>query len=141
MSLIVPYLNFNGNTEQAFNFYKSVFSGEFMALQRFSDTPHAAQMPAADANKIMHIALQIDKNTLLLGSDSIESMGMPPLVQGTNFSLSCHPASVEEGTRLFNALAAGGQVLMPFEKVFWGAHFGMLLDQFGIKWMFNVAAE
>lgn len=139
MSLIVPYLNFNGNTEEAFNFYKSVFGGDFTSVQRFGDTPHAGDIPSTQSSKIMHLSLQIDQDTLLLGSDNLESMGMPPLVRGTNFSLSCHPKSVEEGTRLFNALAAGGQVLMPFEKVFWGAHFGMLIDQFGIKWLFNAA--
>ncbi|QEC53528.1 PhnB protein [Anseongella ginsenosidimutans] len=141
MSLIVPYLNFKGNTEEAFNFYKSVFGGDFTSVQRFGDTPHAGDIPPGQSNKIMHLSLQVDKDTLLLGSDNLESMGMPPLVEGTNFSLSCHPESVEEGTMLFNALAAGGQVLMPFEKVFWGAHFGMLIDQFGIKWLFNVAEE
>ena len=141
MTLIAPYLNFEGKTEEAFNFYKSVFGGEFTSVQRFGDTPHGGNMPAGDAKKIMHISLQIDKDTALMASDNVPSMGMPPLTPGNNISLSAHPKTVDEGKRIFNALAAGGQVMMPFEKAFWGAYFGMLTDKFGIKWMVNGPAE
>ena len=141
MALIAPYLNFEGTTEDAFNFYKSVFGGEFTSVQRFGDTPHGGSLPAGDAKKIMHISLQIDADTALMASDTLPAMGMPPLTPGNNISLSAHPKTVDEGKRIFNALAAGGQVMMPFEKAFWGAYFGMLTDKFGIKWMVNVPAE
>lgn len=135
--MITPYLNFNGRTEEAFNYYKSVFGGEFTSVQRFSDTPHKDQMAPADQQKIMHISLQVDKDTTLMASDHLEAMGMGPLVEGNNFSLSVHPASEAEAKRIFDSLAEGGQVLMPIDKVFWGAYFGMLIDQFGIKWIIN----
>jgi len=133
--MIVPYLNFGGSTEAAFKHYQSVFGGEFSSLQRFSDTPQGADMPEADRGKIMHISLQVDKDTTIMGSDHLEAMG--PLIPGNNFSLSVHPKSEAEAKRIFDALSAGGQVLMPIEKVFWGAYFGMLTDQFGIKWIIN----
>jgi PhnB protein len=136
MITINPYLNFSGNTEDAFNFYKSVFGGEFLALQRFSDTPHGDQLPEGDRNKLMHISLKVGE-TILMGTDALESQGHR-LTPGNNFSLSLNPAQVEEGQKHFNALAAGGKITVPFEKAFWGAYFGMLTDKFGIQWMVNV---
>ncbi|KAA3437873.1 VOC family protein [Rufibacter hautae] len=136
MVTLHPYLNFNGNTEEAFNFYKSVFGGEFLALQRFGDIPDAGRVPAHELNKIMHIALSIGEGTLLMGTDALESMGHS-VTMGNNFHLSLDTSSVEEATTLFNALAQGGKVEVPFEKAFWGAYFGMLTDQFNIKWMVN----
>jgi PhnB protein len=99
--------------------------------------PPGMEMPESERNLIMHISLQIDKHTVLMGNDHSESMGMGPLVVGNNFSLSVHPESEEDAKNKFDALSAGGQVLMPIDKVFWGSYFGMLVDQFGIKWMVN----
>ncbi|WP_214070488.1 VOC family protein [Mucilaginibacter sp. dw_454] len=135
MAQIDPYLNFLGNTEEAFNFYKSVFGGEFKALQRFKDTPHGDSMSAEDKERIMHVALPIGKN-VLMGTDALESAGHT-LNFGNNISIAVSPESIEEMHRIFNGLAAGGQIQQPLEKMFWGAWFGMLVDQFGVQWMLN----
>src|SRR5688572_24161216 len=124
MATINPYLNFNGNTEEAFNFYKSVFGGEFAALQRFKETPHAGNVPAGAQEKIMHIALPIGPANMIMGTDVLESMDK--VTFGTNFSIAVNVESEEEARRLFEGLSAGGQVTMPLEKVFWGDYFGML---------------
>jgi PhnB protein len=136
MSLINAYLNFNGNTEEAFNFYKSIFGGEFAVLQRFKDVPSDVPMPSDnEGEKIMHISLPLGNHSMLMGSDVPATY--PQAVFGTNFSLSYNPDSEEETTRIFNALSAGGKVGMPLEKTFWGAYFGMCTDKFGIQWMLN----
>ena len=106
-------------------------------MQRFGDTPHGANMPEGERNLVMHISLDIEKGVTLMGCDHLESMGMGPLVPGNNFSLSRHAKSEADAKRVFDALAVGGTVLMPIDKVFWGAYFGMLIDKFGIKWMVN----
>ena len=134
MLAVNPYLNFNGNTEEAFNFYKSVFGGEFAMVQRFKDTPECGNIPEADANKIMHIALPLVNGTVLMATDALESMGQK-LNAGNNFSLSLSTSSEQEATELFNKLAVGGKIDMPLQKTFWGAFFGMCTDQFGIQWM------
>ena len=136
MPTINPYLNFNGNTEEAFNFYKSVFGGEFITLQRFKDTSEAGKMSASDGEKIMHISLPIGQGNILMATDALESMGHK-LTIGNNFSLSINTESEEETTKLFNALSAGGKIEMPLQKTFWGAYFGMFADKFGIQWMVN----
>jgi PhnB protein len=135
--MIVPYLSFDGKTEEAFNFYKSVMGGEFTSVQRFGDMPQGAAMPAEDQKKIMHLSLETANGETLMGNDHLEAMGMGSLVPGNNFSLSVHPKSEAEAKRIFDGLAAGGTVLMPIDKVFWGAYFGMLIDKFGIKWLVN----
>jgi PhnB protein len=139
MISINPYLNFLGNTEEAFNFYKSVFGGEFSTLQRFKDVPGTENIPAADQSKIMHISLSISKDTILMGTDALESAGQK-LNAGDNFSLSVNTESEEEADKVFAALSAGGKIEMPLEKTFWGAYFGMLKDKFGIQWMVNYDA-
>lgn len=131
-----PYLNFMGNTEEAFNFYKSVFGGEFTVFQRFKDTPAKDQVAPGDQNKIMHVALPLGKGNILMGTDALESMGHT-LNFGNNISLSLNTISEEESDRLFNALAAGGKIGMPLQKMFWGAYFGMVTDKFGVQWMVN----
>jgi PhnB protein len=136
MITVNPYLNFNGNTEDAFNFYKSVFGGEFIGLQRFKETPYAEQMPEKDRNKIMHVALPLGQGNILMGTDILESMGQT-LSVGNNISLTINPESEAEAEKYFNSLAAGGTINMPLEKAFWGAYFGMLTDKFGIQWMVN----
>jgi PhnB protein len=134
MAIANTYLNFNGNTEEAFNFYKSVFGGEFCMLQRFKDTPDGDKMPADDQQKIMHVSLAIGSNALM-GTDVPSTM--PQVIFGTNYSISISPDSEEEAHKLFNGLSAGGKVGMPLEKMFWGALFGMFTDKFGVQWMVN----
>jgi PhnB protein len=135
MMTLNPYVNFMGNTEEAFQFYRSVFGGEFIAVQRFRDTPEKDRVPADEQDKIMHMALPIG-NSILMGTDALESMGHK-LNIGNNMQLSVDTGSMEEGAELFTKLSEGGTVLVPFQKMFWGAHFGMLTDKFGIQWMVN----
>lgn len=130
-----PYLNFNGNTEEAFLFYKSVFGTEFTVLQRFSETTEAGHIPEADRNKIMHVALPVGNN-MLMGTDAIESMGQK-LNAGNNISLSLQVESKEEAEKLFTGLSQDGAVNTPLADMFWGAYFGMCTDKFGVQWMVN----
>lgn len=134
-----PYLNFLGRTEEVFNFYKSVFGGEFAFFQRFKDVPDLPgkdKMSEADLNKIMHVALPVGEG-MLMATDALESMGHT-LTVGNNISLSLLPDTKEEATKLFDALSKGGKVEVPLAVAPWGALFGMVDDQFGIKWMVNV---
>ncbi len=134
MAAVAPYLNFNGNTEEAFNFYKSVFGGDFSMVMRFKDVPAEHQM-GENGEKIMHISLPLGHGTLLMGSDVPEAMGK--VTTGTNFYVSINAESEEEADKLFNGLSAGGQVFMPLEKTFWGSYFGMCKDKFDIQWMMS----
>ncbi|MGH2568429.1 MAG: VOC family protein [Bacteroidota bacterium] len=136
MASLNPYLNFPGNTEEAFNFYKSVFGGEFITLQRFKDTPEAGNIPEKDKNKIMHVALPIGKGNILMATDALESLGQK-LTVGNNMYITIEPESREEAERLFNGLSAGGKVEMPLQDMFWGAYYGSFRDRFGIQWMVN----
>jgi len=131
MASVNAYLNFNGNTEEAFNFYRSVFGGEFETFMRFKDAPGSETAP--DGDKIMHVSLPISKETVLMGSDVPSQY--PAAVFGSNISLSVSTDSKAETDRIFNALSAGGQVAMPLAEQFWGAYFGMCADKFGIQWM------
>ena len=139
MATINPYLNFAGNTEEAFAFYKSVFGGEFLAVQRFGDLPGADGMPIQERDKIMHIALPIGRNTLM-ATDMLESMGQR-LQAGNNLSVSVEATSDDEARKIFNRLSSGGAISTPFEKMVWGAYFGMLTDKFGVQWMVNYDAN
>ena len=138
MATVNAYLTFNGNCEEAFLFYKSVFGGEFPYIGKYKDMPQTevGHCPPEDGEKIMHVSLPISKETILMGSDSSESFGQAT-VMGNNISLSINTDTEEEATRLFNALSAGGTVKMPLDKTFWGAFFGMFTDKFGIHWMVN----
>lgn len=136
MVSVNPYVNFAGNTEEAFNFYRSIFGGEFMTLMRFSDTGEGEKLSAEDAKKIMHIALPIGNGTILMGTDALESMGQK-LTMGNNFYLSLNTASKQEADDLFNALSAGGKVEMAMADTFWGDYFGSFADQFGLQWMIS----
>ena len=136
MATINPYLNFMGNAEEAFNFYKSVFGGEFIALQRFKDIPDGDKLPANEQDKIMHIALPIGNGNILMATDALESMGQK-LTNGNNFYISISAESEAEAEKLYNGLSAGGKIEMPLQKAFWGAYFGMFSDKFGVQWMVN----
>ena len=140
MASINPYLNFNGNTEEAFNFYKSVFGGEFLSLMRFKDNPDCGQMSESDKERIMHIALPIGKSDAIMATDSLESMGQK-LTIGNNFYIALAPDSKEEAERLFNGLSAGGKIEVPLQDMFWGAYFGSFTDKFGVQWMVNYAKD
>jgi PhnB protein len=135
MPSINPYLNFAGNTEAAFNFYKSVLGGEFTMIQRFSDTPQGEQVPPTVRDKIMHVSLPIGNN-ILMGTDACEEMGFN-VKQGNNYYICLGPDSREDAEKFFNGLAEGGKVNMPLQDMFWGAYYGDLTDKFGVQWMIN----
>jgi PhnB protein len=133
------YLNFAGNTEEAFNFYRSVFGGELTQLVRFKDMPmEGFTIPKADEDKVMHVGMNIGADTLM-ASDTLEAMG--PLVQGNNVNISVFPDSKAEADRIFNALSAGGTTEMPIADQVWGDYYGSFVDKFGVHWMVNYHAE
>lgn len=138
MATVNAYLTFNGNCEEAFLFYKSVFGGEFPYLGRFKDMPqdNANKMDPGMGEKIMHVSLPISKETVLMGSDTGGEWASS-FKQGNNFSISITASSKEEADRLFQGLSAGGNVTMPMDKTFWGDYFGMWQDKFGINWMMS----
>ncbi|HXR83391.1 MAG TPA: VOC family protein [Hanamia sp.] len=136
MKAVNPYLNFNGNSEEAFNFYKSVFGGEFITIMRFKDTTEGTKLSPEEAEKIMHIALPLGKNNVLMATDVLGSLGQK-LIMGNNFYISLEAESEEEGRQLFEKLSENGKAHHPFEKQFWGAWHGNLSDKFGVKWMVN----
>jgi len=136
MARLNPYLNFNGNTEEAFNFYKSVFGGEFAMVMRFRDVPGNEEMPADVLDKIMHIALPIGSGNMLMATDSIESLGQK-LVVGNNHYFMLSVDSKEEADDLFAKLSVNGTIEMDLQDTFWGDYYGSFTDQFGIQWMID----
>ena len=136
MAQINPYIMFNGNTEEAFNFYKSVFGGEFAMIIRFKDLPKDPnnKWTESEANKIMHIALPIGKNSLLMANDVPVSMGQ--LNENENRSkISISAESKDEADKIYSGLSAGGQIEVPISDSPWGSYFGMFRDKYGIEWM------
>lgn len=134
MAIINPHINFNGNAEEAFNFYKSVFGGEFSKIIRFKDLSSPEfPIPEKEANKIMHIALTIGKNRLM-GNDVPEFMGKTNENENRS-KISISAESKEEADNLFNGLSVGGQIEMPIDDSPWGTYFGMFRDKYGIEWM------
>jgi PhnB protein len=142
MNTLNPYLTFTGNCEEAFNFYKSVFGGEFSYVGRFSEMPpqEGYTLSEEDKNQIMHISLPISKETILMGSDN-GGEGGPQVNPGNNVSLSVTTDSKAEADRLFKALSEGGNITMPIDDTFWGDYFGMCTDKFGIHWMVGFNEE
>jgi len=138
MTALNPYLNFNGNTEEVFNFYRSVFGGEFAMLMRFGETPGCEEMPETEKDGIMHIALPIGNN-VIMGTDVPKSMEQ--VSTGTNMSISVHVDSREEADRVYNGLSAGGKATMPMNDMFWGDYYGMLTDKFDIQWMVSFSTK
>jgi PhnB protein len=136
MKAFNPYLNFNGNTEEAFNFYKSVFGGEFAMLMRFRDIPENDSIPPDARDKIMHVALPIGNGNVLMATDALESLGQT-LFQGNNHYLSISADSKEEADTLYTKLSAGGKIEMSLQDTFWGAYYGSFADKFGIQWMIS----
>lgn len=138
MATVNIYLTFNGNCREAFDFYKSVFGGEYPYIGTFGEMPPAdgQEVKEEDRDKIMHVTLPISQETILMGSDA-GCDHAPNLIMGNNFSISVNAESREEAVRLFNSLSADGRITMPMEETFWGAYFGMFADKFGINWMVN----
>ena len=135
MTKLNTYLNFAGNTEEAFGFYRSVFSGDFTSVVRFKDMPmEGVKIPKKDENKIMHIGLPIGRDDVLMASDTLESLGQA-LTQGNNVYISVHPETKEEADRIFKALSAGGTIEMPIANQPWGDYWGSFRDRFGVLWM------
>ena len=143
MTTVNVYLTFDGNCREAFEFYQSIFGGAFSAVNKFSEMPPAEGMPPIPEEmkgRLMHISLPISGETVLMGSDTMPGMS-PEIVHGNNFSLSVLPENLDRGKSIFAALSEGGTVTMPFEKAFWGAYYGMLVDKYGIQWMVNYPME
>ena len=140
MARVCTYLNFSRNTEEVFNFYRSVFGGDFIGpVARFGDMPPQEGMPALaeeDKNLVMHMELSITGGHVLMGTDAPESCGFT-VNFGNNMHLNLEPDTKEETKRLFDALSAGGKVTMELQDMFWGAYFGSCTDKFGVQWMFN----
>lgn len=143
MRALNPYLNFNGNAEEAFNHYKSIFGGEFQMVMRFKDVPKGTPMegcvdtetkeiPEEEENYIMHIALMIG-SSVLMGSDVPSAMGQVSTCNSITLSFSAE--SREDADRIFTGLSNGGKAIMPMADMFWGAYFGMNIDKFGFSWM------
>jgi PhnB protein len=130
--ILSPYISFNGNCEEALNFYARALNGKIKDLSRFSDTP--APYGDADKNKVMHSTFEADGFSFM--ASDIPS-GMPAAVSGSNVNLSLHFDDLKQEEQVFNALGEGGKITMPLQETFWGAKFGMLEDKFGLKWMFN----
>lgn len=139
MTSINPYLNFDGDCEQAFEFYRSVFGGDFESLSRFSEAPLGTFDGDADGDKIMHVTLPLGDGQAIMGSDRPSSLGAATF--GDSVSLSIAPDDAGSGRTIFEALSEGGRVTMPYERQFWGADYGMCIDRFGIHWMVNYASE
>jgi PhnB protein len=141
MSKVSIYLNFAGNTEEAFNFYKTVFKTEFSSPIMYNrDVPNMPPLPENEKGKVMHVAMPILGGTVIMATDMLESMGHK-LKIGNNVTINLEPDTREETERLYKALSEGATECMPLQDMFWGAYWGVCLDRFGIRWMFNCYAK
>jgi PhnB protein len=138
MAKLNSYLNFDGNAEEAFNFYKSIFGGEFMGggVMKMGGMPNSENVPESEKNRVMHVALPITGGDLLMASDILPSAGHK-LIIGNNNYICISPESKEEADRLFAGLSEGGEVEMPMEDQFWGDYFGSFKDKYGVCWMIS----
>ena len=136
MARVSTYLNFMGNTEEAFEFYRSVFGGEFTTLDRMGAIP-GMPLTEEDQAKVMHVALPILDCHTLMGTDMLESLGHR-LEVGNNVSIAIEPDSLEQGQDLHRALSVGATDIQELSPAPWGGHYGSVVDQFGVRWMFNV---
>lgn len=139
MALINPHILFKGNTLEAFEYYRSVFGGEFTKIIRLKDLPVNPQYPVTESagNKIVHIGLPIGNAGMLMGSDVAEQFMDHELITGNRYTISIKAQSKEEADRLFEKLSAGGEVEMPLEESLWGTSFAMFSDKYGIQWMLD----
>jgi PhnB protein len=141
MKAVHPYLNFSGDTEEAFTFYQSVFGGEFLGVMRFRDfAENPMNVPERDLDKIAHIALPLGRDTLLMGTDTLESLGQTLRV-GNNFCIYLEAGSAAEAEGLFSALAAGGHTEMPLQRTEWAELYGVCADRFGVRWMVGFSGD
>jgi len=144
MAKVSVYLNFPNNTEEAFNFYRKIFGGEFTGgIMRFRDVPPSEEMPPipeAEKDLVMHVSLPILGGFDLMGSDAPASMGFR-VIEGNNVYINIEPDTRAETSRLFKALSEGGKVEQELQDMFWGAYFGSCSDKYGIQWMFNCAEK
>ncbi len=131
-----PYLNFQGNTETAFRFYREVFGGDFISLVRFRDLGDDMGVDATEQDKIAHIALPLGPHNLLMATDVVGSWGRNH-TQGNNFYINLEVESIAEGERLFAGLSQGGTAEMPLQETEWAERYGCVVDQFGVQWMVN----
>lgn len=134
-----PYLNFDGNAEEAFRFYHSVFGGE-LTVRKMNEMPGVENLPDNEKNRAMHVSLPIGKGQFLMASDCLPSAGHV-LHVGNNNYISITPDSRAEADRLFNGLSAGGKIEMPMEDMFWGDYFGSFEDKYGVRWMINFSNQ
>lgn len=141
MATVNPYITYNGNCEEAFNHYKSIFGGEFTMLSRFSEMPpqEGMELSADQMNHIMHVELTVSDEFLLMGSD-IGGEWASENVVGNNITLSITADSKEQADQFYASLSEGGKASMPMEKTFWGSYFGMCTDKYGIHWMISSGA-
>ena len=142
MTNINPYINFGGNCEEAMNFYRSVFGGEFVGpAKRRREAPRwdrgELKLPDDAKRKVMHMALPISEGSVIMASDAIDGLG-PKLTPGNNIAIAIGPDTREEADRLFTGLSKGGKVQMPMADAFWGGYFGSFEDKFGVNWLINV---
>lgn len=138
MTKINPYLNFKGEAEEAFNFYKSAFGGEFSTVMRYGELPgfEEGNLAGEDGNKIVNIALPISDGHVLMGNDVVGEY-VDKTINQANISISLSPDSKEETEKIFNSLSAGGDIEMPLGDIFEGIYFGILKDKFGVRWLVN----
>lgn len=141
MPTINPYLNFQGNTEEAFNFYRSVFGGDFIGgISRFKDAPEGDELPKNEQNKVMHIGLPFGDSNIIMATDALESMNQK-VKPGNNIYLCISADNKHQADDFFEGLSAGGEIEMDMQDMFWGDYFGMLTDKFGVKWMVSFNKE
>jgi PhnB protein len=145
MATVSTYLNFKDNTEEAFNFYKSVFGTEFEGdgIMRFKDIPPTEgmpPMPESILNLVMHVSLPILGGHILMGTDAPESMGFK-VNTGNNVYINLQPDTRKETERLFSALSSGGTVEQELQDMFWGDYYGSCKDRYGVQWMFNCSEK
>ncbi len=143
MITLNPYLVFNHNCEDAFNFYKSVFNGNLLYMGRYKDVPQADKklFPNSLDEKVMHATLQINTNTTLMGCDRVEAFDPSETKSSNNFYLYVSTNNQEEAYRIFNELSVEGKITMPISQTFWATHYGMVTDKFGVHWKITFAGE
>jgi PhnB protein len=134
-----PYLNFAGDTEEAFRFYQTVFGGE-LSITRFGDFPGDMGVPEGDRDMIANVTLPLGNGTMLMGTDTLASLGQE-LKKGNDFSIALAPSTADDAERLFGALSDGGTVEMPLAATPWAEKYGMCVDRFGVRWMVNYQGD
>lgn len=140
MITINPYIYFDGNCEEAFNFYESVFRKEISHISKYKDVPKSERNIFQESDeKVMHVTLPLSKETMLNGSDN--SLAYKETIKYKTFSLIVHADSKEEVDRLFDELSRNGQIIVPVDFTFWGAYYGQCIDQFGINWKITLNSE